>query len=298
MVEESQNEEINIMKIQLTIILFCIFGYISHLNAQGIKIDTITLVNKNAELHAVVTIPEGEGPFPGLVYIHGSGPEKKNIDYARYFAQRGIAFVTYDKRSIGKSTGKFYSGKRVRYKNLELMASDACLGAQYLKNMPQIDTQKIGLIAFSQGGWIAPIAASIDNDISFLVIISGGAITVGEQRKFCKLTYEYKGNDFFTTFSKEEIKTIESDLKKAEYDPIPILKSLDIKVFWLYGENDAIMPISTSLNNINILKDQYKKEYTIKVFENRNHILRLHGDSRLDAPEFIRQLIVDWINEI
>lgn len=275
------------------IIFLCCF---SNLNSQSITIDTITLVNKKAELNAVVAIPEGDGPFPALVYVHGSGPEKKNMDYAKFFAENGIAVVTYDKRSIGESTGKFYSGKRVSYKNLELMASDACSGVKYLKSLPLIDTQKIGLIALSQGGWIAPIAASIDNDISFLVIISGGAITVGEQRKFCKITYDYHGNEFFTAFSKEEIRNIETKLKKSEYDPFPTLKSIDIDVFWLFGEEDDIMPISTSIKNLNNLKDQHNKNYTIKLFENRNHILRLH-DNEYETPVFIKQMIIDWINK-
>lgn len=48
-----------------------------------------------------------------------------------------------------------------------------------LKSRSDIDPNRIGVIGFSEGGWVAPLAASKSSDIHFIVSISGGAFTKG-----------------------------------------------------------------------------------------------------------------------
>jgi dipeptidyl aminopeptidase/acylaminoacyl peptidase len=288
------------MKYSLKLIFAFILGFsfLHSCNTNGqtnkTDVETITFKNRDAELHGIIAIPEGEGPFPAVVYVHGAGPEKRHTFYANYFAKHGVAFLTFDKRSYGESTGKFYAGSNVSYENLELKASDVCAGVEYLKNLPKINKKQIGLFGFSQAGWVAPLSASFDNEISYLVIVSGGVVTTGEELEYSSITGE--NPDFFEKHSQEQIEKIENNLTKSGYNPNPVMESINVKALWLFGNRDESIPVSISVNNLEKIKRNFKKDYTIKVFENRDHSLRL-PDEKYGPPDFIHEIIINWIND-
>src|SRR5262245_60792468 len=66
---------------------------------------------KSGDIELVVTfyLPEGNGPFPAAVMLHGSGSLTRNDplykEHAERMAQAGLAFLVYDKRGVGNSTG-------------------------------------------------------------------------------------------------------------------------------------------------------------------------------------------------
>src|SRR5690349_6626940 len=70
-----------------------------------------------AELSATLCTPSGQGRFPCVLMLPGSGPldrdenvEGQRLDIfntiAHHLAQAGFASLRYDKRGCGKSTGK------------------------------------------------------------------------------------------------------------------------------------------------------------------------------------------------
>jgi len=54
---------------------------------------------------------------------------------------------------------------------------------EYLKTRPEIDAERIGLIGHSEGGLIAPLAASVSSDVAFIVLMAGPALN-GEEIGF------------------------------------------------------------------------------------------------------------------
>jgi hypothetical protein len=139
----------------------------------------LTIPSGTVRLAARLSLPAGAGPFPGLVFTHGSGPSGRDSgryqEEAAYFTAAGIACLTYDKRGYGQSTGDWKSA------TFEELASDAVAAVEYLKTRPEIAPRLIGLRGASQSGWILPLAANRSADVAFLVLISPPAVTPYEQ---------------------------------------------------------------------------------------------------------------------
>jgi pimeloyl-ACP methyl ester carboxylesterase len=64
------------------------------------------------------------------------------------------------------------------------LTADAICGVQFLLGRPEINPRKIGLWGLSQGGWLAPLAASRSQNIAFLIVVSGGGVTPAEQEVY------------------------------------------------------------------------------------------------------------------
>ena len=130
-------------------------------------------------LAGTLTIPNKEGNYPAVVLISGSGPQDRNEELlghkpflvlADYLTRNGIAVLRYDDRGVGQSGGKFAGA------TTEDFAADAEAAFIYLKSKPDINKKKIGLMGHSEGGTIAPIVASKNSDVSFIVMLAGTAI--------------------------------------------------------------------------------------------------------------------------
>lgn len=97
----------------------------------------------------------GDGPHPAVVLVHGSGSESAVDHYFMpyLFAAHGIATLVYDKRGTGESEGQYTQ-------NFHILARDVAAAVEALRGRPDVDPARIHLQGASQGGWIAPLAAS------------------------------------------------------------------------------------------------------------------------------------------
>ncbi len=143
------------------------------------KVEELSIPSAGNQLAATLTLPQGAGPFPALVLIHGSGPHDRDetllehkpfLLLADYLTRHGIAVLRYDKRGCGKSTGNYKESSSKDY------AADALSAVQFLKTQANIDASKIGLLGHSEGGLVAPIVASESPDVHFIVSLAGSAL--------------------------------------------------------------------------------------------------------------------------
>lgn len=145
--------------------------------------DEVYFENKPAQvtLSGTLTLPNGKAPFPAVILIAGMGPNDRDclmfghkvfLVMADYLTQRGIAVLRFDKRGVGKSTGAF-STSLTSYD----FAQDVLAGVEYLKTRNDINAQKIGLLGESEGAIIAPMVATQSNNVAFLILMAGAALT-------------------------------------------------------------------------------------------------------------------------
>jgi dienelactone hydrolase len=126
-------------------------------------------------LAGTLVLPEGAQRHPAVVLFHGSGPQKRDLSTARWFAGQGFAALAYDKRGVGESDGDF---RAVPFMELR---DDGLAGIDFLKSRREIDVKRIGVWGLSQGGWLGPLAASRSPEVAFVIAVSGPGVSPGEQ---------------------------------------------------------------------------------------------------------------------
>jgi uncharacterized protein len=143
--------------------------------------EEVTFENAEAgiTLAGTLTLPEKEGNFPVVVLVSGSGPQDRNeelLDHkpflvlADHLTRQGIGVLRFDDRGVGKSTGDFGAATS------EDFATDALAAVEYLKTRPEVNPGQIGIIGHSEGGLIAPMAASQSKDVAFIVLLAGPGV--------------------------------------------------------------------------------------------------------------------------
>jgi len=136
-----------------------------------------------AILAGTLTKPIGIDDFPVAILISGSGQQDRDETIyghkpfkalAEFLSKSGIGVLRYDDRGIGGSKGNVWNA------TIEVQATDAFAGIQYLKSRKDIDINNIGIIGHSLGAMQGTILASQYPDISFLVLLGGIGIPWSE----------------------------------------------------------------------------------------------------------------------
>lgn len=134
-------------------------------------------------LAGTLTIPEGEGPFPAVLLLSGSGAQNRDEEIfghkpflvlADDLTRAGVAVLRLDDRGVGGSSGKL--GRST----LEDLAGDVGAALALLRARSEIDPGRIGLLGHSEGGMVALLAAGADSSVAFLILLSAPGVSGGE----------------------------------------------------------------------------------------------------------------------
>jgi len=138
-----------------------------------------TTTGLEIQLHGTLSLPKGEGPFPCLLMITGSGPQDRNENIlghqpfaiiADTLAKLGWATFRYDERGVGESTGDFEGATSFDF------AQDASAIFAQLKQHPSLDPARIGLLGHSEGSLVAAMVAAERQDIACIVSMAGPGV--------------------------------------------------------------------------------------------------------------------------
>ena len=144
---------------------------------------TFVSLSEGVKLAGTITMPSGEGPFPAIVLVSGSGAQNRDEEIfghkpflvlADRLTREGIAVLRYDDRGVGGSTGDASSATTLD------LSKDAEAAVRYMRKLPQVKTDAVGIAGHSEGGIIAPMVAARSEDPSFIILLAGTGVT-GDQ---------------------------------------------------------------------------------------------------------------------
>ena len=156
----------------------------------------------------------------------------------------------------------------------------------------------------SQGGWIAPIISSQEDDLAFVVSVAGSVVTPREQ-----LLYEENHNlrqaGFLPGISNALAYVGSANVRYlaqpelyeliVDYDPLPYWRDTSIDALALFGAEDTNVPSAESAKRLMSLNNPHIQ---VKVYDGSGHALESpvgNGKSiiRKDALEEISCFIRD-----
>lgn len=137
-------------------------------------------------LAGTLTIPEGEGPFPAMILVSGSGAQNRDeelMDHkpfaviADYLSRNGVAVLRYDDRGVGSSEPGNQDGTSFD------LSYDAEAAFDYLLSRKEVIPSRCGITGHSEGGFINFMVAQRRPDVAFLISLGGPAVTGAEVLK-------------------------------------------------------------------------------------------------------------------
>jgi carboxymethylenebutenolidase len=157
-------------------------------NAAALPYDDLTYPSGQLTIQAYLYRPLGSGPFPTIIYNHGSreGHENQSVPWVRIcglFVDAGYAVLAPERRGYGKSDGSSWSeavGRDVGQKFLDRCraeADDVLAAAYYATTLPFVDRSRLGIIGWSLGGIVSMFAISRSNVFRAAIDQAGGDLT-------------------------------------------------------------------------------------------------------------------------
>jgi len=236
----------------------------------------------SVRLSYALDLPPGPGPFPAIVFGHGSGRQTRDeaMSVKSRMTQAGFAVLRYDKRGVGDSTGTYEGvGIANSERMLGLLADDMAAGVAFLRTRPEIDPNRIGLMGISQAGWIMPLAAA-RAPVRFMVLVVGPTVPVGIEIYYSDLA---EG----TTASFDELSARLLEYRgPLGYDPRPTLERLDVPGLWLLGAQDRSIPTRETVAILDELSGA-GRPYRWIVYPNAGHFIP-PDDYLAEASAFAR----------
>ena len=160
--------------------------------------NAVYIPNGDHEIPATVCLPAGEGPFPAVVMLHGTGSNRNEANNAyqkaaQTFAEKyGLATIRIDFMGCGESKADY-----IGY-TFESAVSDAAAAAEFMQASERINPERIGVLGWSQGGTDALLCAARSPELFKSIVTWAGAPSLEIDGVFGDAQYEEaKTNGFF-----------------------------------------------------------------------------------------------------
>ncbi len=235
----------------------------SYVNLSLFNEEEVVIGSGKWMLPGTLTIPNGNGPFPAVVLVHGSGPNDRDETYgpnkpfkdiAWGLASQGIVVLRYEKRT------KQYPNESAAIENFTVedeTIDDALTGVDLLNNSLVVNHSDIFVLGHSLGGMLAPQIALQDDRIDGLIILAGPTrsledLILEQTQYLANLSGINQSNQI--EFIKDMVEKIKNlDINESElvlgapksywvylstYDPVVAAQSLRIPMLILQGKRD------------------------------------------------------------
>lgn len=286
----------------VVIILISIFNRLESLEIHNENSYEMSFYSSEKKLSGTLYIPDSDPPYDVVFFIHGDGPQNRTANggynfLINHFLDEDIACFSYDKAGIAASEGDWLS------QTMEDRAKEVSNGLKVIKSKASIN--KIGVIAFSQGGWVASELSKKDIPVDFIIVV-GGAIdwmdqhiyyeeklverrSYTESQKKSYLSYVKKYDEFiekndyngYAAFvSKYDY---EEPMSKKRFDFVHLnlevnaiegIKKMKVPFLGIFGGQDQNVNVVESYNVYNqLFKDMGKENFELVIYPDATHSL-------------------------
>ncbi len=276
---------------------------------DGLVQREVTIGEGEWALPGTLTLPKGEGPFPAVVLVHGSGPHDRDEtigpnrpfrDLAEGLGARGIAVLRYEKRS------KVHGAKMVALPSFtvdEETVDDAVHAISVARAAKGVDPARVFVLGHSLGGMLAPRIAQRAPALSGVVILAGSArpmqrvvedqlnylegIESGEaaRAQIDAIRKEAARIDAITPQTRGLVLGAPAAywLDLAEYQPAPAARALPQRLLVLHGERDYQVTAADYAVWREALAD--RPDAQLRSYANLNHLF-IAGKGRSTPAEY------------
>ncbi len=256
-------------------------------NVPEIKTGTLKAADGVTDLYYRLILPTNFNPeekYPAVVYVYG-GPHAHNIDASRHWgargwdiwmAQNGYVMFCLDNRG-SEHRGLDFEQATFKHLGVEEM-KDQLKGIDYLKSLPYVDGDRIGVHGWSFGGFMTTSLMTTYPDV-FKVGVAGGPVI---DWKYYEVMYGERYME--TPQSNPEGYAASSCLNKAD--------KLKGRLLIIYGGNDPVCVPQHTLSFIRacIDADTYPDLFTYPGDEHN-----MMGSDRVHLHKKITQYFEDFL---
>ena len=150
---------------------------------DGLIRQEISFTHGENVLKGVLVSPEKAATAtPCVIFVHGAGDMPRDAYgyytiYWKRFADKGWCSLAWDKPGVGASAGDW------QLQSMDDRASEVSAAMNFLRSRSGMKNTSIGLIGFSQAGWVMPKVVNQRDDVAFVISVSG-AIDWMEQARY------------------------------------------------------------------------------------------------------------------
>ena len=298
----------------------------------------VTFESQGTKLSGDVRRPAGDGPFPAVAFVDGSGPAERDSfdEEAEVLAAAGLASLCWDKPGCGASGGD-WRDQSLQDRAAEALAAVACLAAQ-----EGVDPTRVALLGGSQGGWVGPLAASRSPTVAAVVSLSGSGVSPYEQEAyrvehllrdagaaedqvaeavayFHQRAARLRRGDDLEDVLAEQLRHRDAPWYPAlgddgvvehlaflariyDYDPVPVLERVTCPVLAIWGQRDLYVPVAASVERFAAaLGRAGNGSFRLEVVADADHGLRLAasgGEDRGPRIPDLMDMVIGWLGRV
>ena len=226
-----------------------------------------------ARLTAPVGAPPGQ---PGMLFMHGAGTAGHTnfTDQAQALASAGVYVLVPAKRMDTYTTSS---------RDYEAMARDYLVSWQVLASTLGVDPERVGIYGESEGAWISPVAAVLEPQVAFLVLVSAPVVPPREQGAFAMDSYLRNTHVPWPVFRAIPRATGANvpggGFEYVDFDVSPWQRRLTQPVLMVYGTGDSSMPLVQGPQQVMAdMAANGNDRLTLRYFAGANHGLRIDGE--------------------
>jgi uncharacterized protein len=278
----------------------------------------LTVLNGRFELPGTLTVPNGDGPFPAVVLVQGSGPQDQDEtlgpnkpfkDLAWGLASRGIAVFRYTKRTQKYTVQSSDDPMRMTVEDETI--SDARAAVTQVAKQPKVNPKQVFLLGHSLGAYLAPRIATGDAEIAGIIMMAANARPL-EKVVLEQIHYLAAMNGTPTEAEQKNIDAAEEGAKQIEspslkpedkvvflgattfgaywldlraYDPLKAAAKLKIPIYIAQGGRDYQVTSSNFQTWSDALANN--RNVTLRIYPDLDHLF-MHGTGPSKPSDYAR----------